>query len=166
MLTFLFVELRVECQSDFGRANMQQLVLVVLCASKLTHYLAQRVVLGWTESWKVIDDEIVNCEDIRKLDVQCWLSSSEKIVELVDLKVCLSVADINQVDPDILQTVDCFGDVAVEWLQVEILTAEQPSRGYLSKNLVDGVEIAAHDIGQTTIDDSPVLRLSKRGLDI
>jgi hypothetical protein len=76
-LTFLFVELGIECQSNFSRADMQQLVLVILCASKLAYYLAQGVVLRWTESWKVIDDEVVNREDIRKLDVQCWLSPCE-----------------------------------------------------------------------------------------
>jgi hypothetical protein len=119
-----------------------------------------------TQSWKIIDDKIVNRKDVRKLDVQCWLCSREKIVELVDLEICLSVADINQIDPDILQTVDRFGDVTVKWLQVEILTTKQPPRGYLPKNLVDGVEIATHDIRQAAIDDSPVLRLSKGGLDV
>lgn len=51
-------------------------------------------------------------------------------------------------------------------MQVEILTTEQPSSCYLSKNLVDSVQVAAHDIGQSTINNAPMLRLGKCGLDV
>lgn len=65
-----------------------------------------------------------------------------------------------------MQAVDRLGDIAVQGLQVEILTTEQPSSCYLSKNLVDSIQVAAHDIGQSTINNAPMLRLSKCGLDV
>lgn len=160
------MELRIEGQGDFSGANVQQFILVVLCASKLAHYLTQRVVLGRAKGWEVIDDEVVDGEHICKLDVQCWFGSREEVIELVDLEVCLGVTNVDQVHPDILQTVNGFGNVAVEWLQVEILAAEQPSCSDLSEHLVDSVEIATHDVGQATVHHSPVLRLSKRRLDV
>lgn len=95
MLTFVFMELGIESQCDFGRADVQQLVLVVLCASKLTYYLAQRIVLGRAEGWEVVDDEVVDGEHICKLDVQCWFGSREEVVELVNLEVCLGVANVD-----------------------------------------------------------------------
>lgn len=95
MPTFLFVELGVEGQGYLGRADVQQFVLVVLRASKLAYYLTQRIVLRRTEGWEIIDDEVVDGEHICELDVQCWLGSSEEVVELVNLEVCLSVTNIN-----------------------------------------------------------------------
>lgn len=69
MLTFVFVELGVESQGDLGGADVQQLVLVVLRTSKFAHDLAQRIVLGWAESRKIVNNEIMDGEDVRKLDV-------------------------------------------------------------------------------------------------
>lgn len=111
---------------------MQQLVLVVLRASKFAYDLAKRVILRRTEGWEIIDDEVVNSENVCKLDIQRWLGTSEQVVELVDLEVRLSVTHIDEIRPDILQAVDSFSDVAVEWLQVEVFAAEQPSCCYLS----------------------------------
>lgn len=105
-------------------------------------------------------------EDICKLDVQCRLGAGEEVVEFVNLKVCFRIAHINEIRPDVLQPVDGLGHVAVEGLQVEILTAEQPTCCYLPENLVDSVEIAAHDIAQPTVNDSPVLGLRKRRLNV
>ena len=95
MLTFVFVELGVESQGDLGGADVQQLVLVVLRTSKFAHDLAQGIVLGWTESRKIVNNEIVDGEDVRKLDVQCRLSAGKEVVELVDLKVSFGIANID-----------------------------------------------------------------------
>lgn len=96
MLTFVFVELGVESQGDLGGADVQQLVLVVFRTSKFAHDLAQGIVLGWAQSRKIVNDEIMDGEDVRKLDVQCRLSAGKEVVELVNLKVCFRVANINE----------------------------------------------------------------------
>lgn len=95
LLTFLFMELRVECQSDFGRADVQQLVLVVLGTTEFSDDLTKRVVLSGAESCKIVNDEVVDGENVCQLDVQCWLYSREQIVELIDFKLHFSVADID-----------------------------------------------------------------------
>jgi hypothetical protein len=74
---------------------MQQLVLIVLRAPKFANYLAEGIVLRRTKSRKIIDDEVVDGENICKLDVQRWLCSSEQIVKLVNLELRLSVANVN-----------------------------------------------------------------------
>jgi hypothetical protein len=97
MLTFMFVELGVESQGDLSRADVQQLVLVVFRTSEFAHNLAEGIVLGGTESRNIVNNEIVDGEDVRKLDVQCRLSAGKEVVELVNLKVCFRVANIDEV---------------------------------------------------------------------
>jgi hypothetical protein len=97
MLTFMFVELGVESQGDLSRADVQQLVLVVFRTSEFAHNLAEWIVLGGAESRNIINNEIVDGEDVRKLDVQCRLSAGKEVVELVNLKVCFRVANIDEV---------------------------------------------------------------------
>lgn len=74
---------------------MQQLVLVVLCASELANDFAQRIVLRGAQTWQVVDDEVVDGEHIGKLDVQCRLLAGEEVVELINLELSLSVAYVD-----------------------------------------------------------------------
>jgi hypothetical protein len=89
------MELRVQCQGDFSRADMQQLILVVLSAAQFSDNLAEGIVLGRAEGWEIVNDEVVNGEDVRKFDVQRRLRTRKQIVELVNLVLHLGVADIN-----------------------------------------------------------------------
>jgi hypothetical protein len=95
LLTFLFMELRVQCQGDFSRADMQQLILVVLSAAEFSDNLAEGIVLGRAEGWEIVNDEVVNGENVRKFDVQRRLRTRKQIVELINLVLHLGVANFN-----------------------------------------------------------------------
>lgn len=105
-------------------------------------------------------------EHIGELDVQRRFRASKQVVELIDLELRLGVANVYEVRPDILQTVDGFGNVAVEWLEVQILTTKQLSSCHLPEDLPHSNEVAAHYGGQPTIDYTPVLGLSESRLDV
>ena len=40
------MELGVQSQSDLGRADMQKLVLVILCTAQFTNHFAERIILA------------------------------------------------------------------------------------------------------------------------
>lgn len=114
----------VKSESYFTSADMQQFILVVFCATELTDNLAKWVVLRRAEVWKVVNDEVVDGKNVGELDVECRFGSCKEVVELVNLELGLSRADIDHVRPDVLQAVNSFGNVAVEWLEIEIITTE------------------------------------------
>src|SRR5690242_167743 len=105
-------------------------------------------------------------KNVCEFDVQCRLGAGEEVVELVDLEIGLSVAHVDEVYPDVLQTVDGLGDIAVERLQIKVLAAEQSPCRDLPKDFVNGIEVTAHDVGKAAINYTPVLRLSKSRLNV
>lgn len=124
---------------------MQQLIFVVLCAAELTDNFTKRVILRRAETGKVVNDEVVDCEYIGKLDVERGLRPCEEVVELVNLELSFSRTDVDHVGPDVLQAVDSFSHVAVEGLEVKVVTTKQFAHGYLTKHLGNSTKVSVHD---------------------
>jgi hypothetical protein len=137
--------LRIQGQGNLAGADVQKLVFVVLRATELTDNLAEGIVLRGTQTWQVVDDEVVNGEYICEFDVECWLGSCEQIVELVNLKLSFGGANIDHVGPNVLHPINGFRDVAVKRLQVEIFTTKQLTTSNLTEDLGNSSEVSVHD---------------------
>lgn len=57
--TFFVMQLRVQRQADLRGADMLQLMLIVLNATKLANDFTQHIVLARTYRWQVTGDQVV-----------------------------------------------------------------------------------------------------------
>lgn len=96
LLTFSFVQLRVKGETDFGCADVHELVLVVLYTAKLTNDFLQYVVpVAQADIGGVSGNKMVDREYVSQFDVQGRFCAGVKIVELVNVELRFGVRYIN-----------------------------------------------------------------------
>ena len=89
----------IESQTDLGRAHSLQLGLIRLGASKLVDDLLQHVVSVGAYCRGVHSDQVMDGEDIGHLDIQRRFCTGVQVVEFINVKLSLSVRDIEHYIP-------------------------------------------------------------------
>lgn len=67
--TFFVMQLWIQGKTDFGGADMLELMLIVLNATKLPDNFSQDIILVRAYGWHVAGNEVMYREDVRHLDV-------------------------------------------------------------------------------------------------
>ena len=89
------MELGVQGQRYFSGTDVQEFILVILCAAEFANYFSKRIVLSRTKGWKVIYYQVMYSEDVCQLDVECRFRSCIQIVECINVVLSLGVTNRN-----------------------------------------------------------------------
>ncbi len=93
---FSFVEFGVQSEANLGGADVHELIFVAFGTAELADHFSKHVIVAWgADIGCIACHELMYREDVRHLDVQCWLRSGIQIIEFVDVKMLLSVRDLN-----------------------------------------------------------------------
>ncbi len=76
--------------------DVHELIFVAFGTAELADHFSKHVIVAWgADIGCIACHELMYREDVRHLDVQCWLRSGIQIIEFVDVKMLLSVRDLN-----------------------------------------------------------------------
>lgn len=94
-LTFLVMQLWIQGKTDLGAADMLEFMLVVLDAAQLPDHFTQHIILTRAYARHITSHKVMDGEDVRHFDVQCWLGASIQVVKLVDVELSLGRGNID-----------------------------------------------------------------------